>query len=408
MPCVIIAGVYQGNGKVQNVDMSEIIIVLVILVVVAFSIYRILKSKNMEIWIRHYFLRKLKGKPKFDGPVHIMFAFVDHYEPMWKNRDNIEKERARVDRWLNEYPMTFGDITDADGCLPKHSYFYPEEEYRKEHLDKIESLCARGFGEIEIHLHHEDDTSDNLRSTLSGFAQLLHDEHGSLPYFPGTNTPAYAFIHGNWTLCNSHPEGLYCGVNDELVILKETGCYADFTLPSVPSPTQTSWVNEIYYATDIPGQAKSHDKGVRVEVGKPASGDLMIIQGPLSLNWKKRKFGIMPTLEYGDVRGSLEPTPDRIDRWVDQHIHVKGRPDWVFLKVHTHGTQESNMDCLLGEPTKKMYEYLASKYNDGKDYVMHFVSAREMYNIVKAAEAGESGDPNQYRDYCLEKPACLN
>ncbi|WP_197472948.1 hypothetical protein, partial [Oleiphilus sp. HI0123] len=106
-----------------------------------------------------------------------------------------------------------------------------------------------------------------------------------------TGKLAYGFIHGNWTLDNCHPEGLHCGVNDELLVLKATGCYADFTLPSAPSPTQTSTVNSIYYATDDPDKPKSHDKGVDVEVGKPASGDLMIIQGPLCLNWKKRKFG---------------------------------------------------------------------------------------------------------------------
>ena len=66
------------------------------------------------------------------------------------------------------------------------------------------------------------------------------------------------------------------------------------------------------------------------------------------------------------------------------------------------------MDVLLGPPTVQMYEYLASKYNDGIQYVMHFVSAREMYNIIKAAEAGETGNPNDYRDYVLPAPACLS
>ena len=35
-----------------------------------------------------------------------------------------------------------------------------------------------------------------------------------------------------------------------------------------------------------------------------------------------------------------------------------------------------------------------ARYNDGTNYVLHYVSAREVYNIVKAAEAGKSGDPN--------------
>ncbi|MFT6770581.1 MAG: hypothetical protein ACJARU_000781, partial [Congregibacter sp.] len=35
---------------------------------------------------------------------------------------------------------------------------------------------------------------------------------------------------------------------------------------------------------------------------------------------------------------------------------------------------------------------------------LHYVSSREMYNIAKAAEAGNSGNPNDYRDFVLPKP----
>jgi hypothetical protein len=59
------------------------------------------------------------------------------------------------------------------------------------------------------------------------------------------------------------------------------------------------------------------------------------------------------------------------------------------------------MDTLLGKPFEEMNEYLLDKYNDGENYVMHFVSAREMYNIVKAAESGLEGNPNEYRDYSI-------
>jgi len=93
--------------------------------------------------------------------------------------------------------------------------------------------------------------------------------------------------------------------------------------------------------------------------------------------------------------------------WINQHIHVEGRPEWVFVKVHTHGTQEIDIETLLGEPTVSMYEYLSSKYNDGKEHVMHFVSSREMYNIVKAAESDLKGNPNEYRDYLIPRPKAV-
>ena len=36
--------------------------------------------------------------------------------------------------------------------------------------------------------------------------------------------------------------------------------------------------------------------------------------------------------------------------------------------------------------------------------VLHYVSAREAYNIVKAAEAGMQGNPGDYRDFHLPPP----
>ncbi len=53
-----------------------------------------------------------------------------------------------------------------------------------------------------------------------------------------------------------------------------------------------------------------------------------------------------------------------------------------------------------------IYNYLESKYNDGDKYIPHYLMAREFYNIVKAAEAGElSSNPHKYRDYLLAPPA---
>ena len=378
---------------------------LALVVCAAFAIIAVLFiRKGLHIWLPEYLRLKLAKKSATEKPVHIMFCFVDHYEPMWENKNNIEKERARVDRWLNDYPKSFGHIKDSDGCYPKHTYFYPEEEYRKEHLDKLQALCEQGFGELEIHLHHEDDTAENLHQTLSRFATTLFDVHGGLSRHPDTGQINYGFIHGNWTLDNSDPHGRYCGVDNELVVLKDSGCYADFTLPCAPNPAQTKKVNSIYYATGCEGQSKNHNSGVDVEVGKKPSGDLMIVQGPLGFNWKKRKFGFMPGIENGDVKRAMPPTNARVDNWISQNVHVKGKPEWIFVKIHTHGTQENDMDTLLGEPTIKMYEYLASKYNDQQNYFMHFVSAREMFNIIKAAEAGETGNPGLYRDYFLPRP----
>jgi hypothetical protein len=76
----------------------------------------------------------------------------------------------------------------------------------------------------------------------------------------------------------------------------------------------------------------------------------------------------------------------------------------VFVKIHTHGTLEADIDTLLGPEMDAMHSYLEAKYNDGASYVLHYVTAREMYNIIKAAEAGCVGNPHSFRDYVLPPP----
>jgi hypothetical protein len=330
---------------------------------------------------------------------------VDHFEPAWK-RPGLEVEAARVDRWCRGYPLIARNFVDSDGCHPKHTFFYPEEEYRDEHLDKLTALCAQGLGEIEVHLHHDNDTSEGLRDKLRRFVAVLNQRHGALG-IGRDSRPAWGFIHGNWCLDNSGVGGRWCGVNDELTVLKDEGCYGDYTFPSAPSPTQTSTVNSIYYAADDPLRPKSHDRGTLVTVAQAPVGDLMIIQGVLGWDWSSRKFGILPRIENSDVRAGQPPTNSRIDQWVRLAPAVRGRPEWRFVKIHTHGAPESQSDVLLGPPMERMFQYLSTRYNDGREYVLHYVSARELYNIVKAAESGARGNPGDYRDFVIDPPSFM-
>ena len=331
--------------------------------------------KNIHLWLPGYIAR---SRPR--GVVSdVIFCFADHYEPLWNGAD-VAKGLERIRHWQENYPAKF---RDADGRPPQHTFFYPAEEYRPELLDELAKLCRQGYGEVEIHLHHDNDTPENLKSQIEDFKNNLAG-HGFL------SQGRYGFIHGNWALDNSLPDGRWCGVNNELQVLRETGCYADFTLPSAPSPAQTRKVNSIYYATDDPQRPKSHNTGVDVRVGGQPTGDLLIVQGPLALNWRRRK------IENADVAGYSPATSDRVKLWIDQQIGVKGRPDWVFVKVHTNGCQERNFDAALDGSLHEILGQLPVK--------LHYVTAREMFNLIKAAEAGKTGDPNQFRDFILPPP----
>jgi hypothetical protein len=273
--------------------------------------------------------------------------------------------------------------------MPQHDLFYPQEEYDPYCLDRLAALQEKGCGNVEIHLHHDGDTSDGFREKVVTFKTTLHERHGLLRRDPARGEVTYGFIHGNWALDDSGRNGRWCGVKDEITILKETGCYADFTYPSAPHASQPPIVNRIYYATDDPLRAKSHHRGVEAVYGSQPRGDLLLITGPLALNWRRRRGGLFPAIENGDVTGGNPPTPDRVDLWVRTGITVKGWPRWVFVKVHTHGLTDRNRKLFLGDRVKVLYETLLSEYNDGDRYLLHFVTAREMYGCVKCLESGD-------------------
>jgi len=268
-------------------------------------------------------------------------------------------------------------------------------------MDALAALCRRGFGEVEVHLHHEHDTADALRQRLLAHKELLARRHGLLARDRTTGEICYGFVHGNWALCNSRPDGGWCGVNDELTVLRETGCYADFTLPSAPDSTQTRQINSIYYAHSDPTRPKSHDRGISVGTAPVPPNSLMLIQGPLVLDWRRRKWHVLPGIENGCLQATLPPTWHRLQLWLKAAVQVPTRPDWFFVKLHTHGGPEANQRVLLGEQMIEFHRNLARLARNAPNVKYHYVTAREMYNLARAAEAGWTGSVEAARDFEL-------
>ncbi len=247
---------------------------------------------------------------------------------------------------MTDFPRQFGRFRDSDGRPPRYTFFFPIEEYEPEYLDALAELCRSGYGEVEIHLHHHADTADNLRAALLAFKELLATRHGLLPRHRVTGEIRYGFIHGNWALNNSLPDGRCCGINNELAILRETGCYADFTLPSAPSLAQTATINSIYYADTSNHRPKAHNRGVAVGRGAPPAQPLLLIQGPLLLDWSRRKYGVLPAIENGCLQASQPPDFARLPQWLRARVQLPQRPDWFFVKLHAHGAEEKCHDTL--------------------------------------------------------------
>lgn len=359
-----------------------------------------LRSKNLHAWLGGW-TRHVAGElvaPRPRGPRHLLFALCDHFEPRWASPAPAQA-LERVHAWERGYPALAASYRDADGRPPRHSFFFPGEEYDPAYLAALARLAAAGLGEVELHLHHDGDDAATLRRTIEGYLERLAS-HGLLARDPDGRL-RYAFIHGNWALANSRADGRWCGVDAELPVLWETGCYADFTFPAAPSECQPDVVNRIYWPAGDLSRRRAYEQAERARVGTVRRDRVLMITGPLSLGLRAAPMPIC--IEAGDLTGHLPATATRVRRWVRQNVHVEGRPEWVFVKTHTHGAQERNFASLLGAGGAALHEALAS-FNDGERWILHYVTAREMYNIAMAAMDGKAGNPDAYRDYVLAPP----
>jgi hypothetical protein len=355
------------------------------------------KIFNAFNWLPYYFQREFSLLVKRQRPEHLFFCICDHFEPYWQNATE-KIAQQRLGTWINEYPKIAGKYKDTEGQTLKYSFFYPEEEYKKHDLDILAEFCHAGWGEVEVHLHHHNDTSVNLRQTLLDYKKRLHEVHGLLPVNKETSEISYGFIHGNWALDNSRPDGKWCGVNDEITILQETGCYADFTMPSAPSDTQTRKVNSIYYAIDDPHKPKSHDWGEDAAVGKKTDG-LLMIQGPLGLRCNGNM--LQWKIENGGLQANNPPSKRRVDHWFNRNIRITGFEKGVFVRLYTHGAQEAIMEMLFNKNGFNQLFSSLEEIAEERDLSLHYLSSREMANIVFAAEDRHRPYSPQWRDHLL-------
>lgn len=331
-----------------------------------------------------------------NGPTHIVFIIANHFEP------GIGKQAAGpVDRWCKLAVRTGSSLRDHDGTPFRHTYFFPAEQYDLPSIEKLSALQSDGLGEVEVHLHHgvnQPDNAGNTQWVLEKFRDTLAYRHQCLSRENPSAPPRYAFVHGNSALANS-AGGRNCGVDSEMQVLATTGCYADFTLPSVPDQSQVPKINSIYQCGKPLEQACPHRSGHDLKVGdKPILP--IIINGPLVFDWTRRVHGLpVPRVDDGSLAHNYTLNMSRFRRWQSAQIGVKGRPEWIFIKLHCHAFFEHDQEAMMGDEMRRfMTEVLELGDATGR-FKLHFASAREVFNMVMAALEGEQGDPGQFRDY---------
>lgn len=333
--------------------------------------------RHAELWLSSYILGRLRtwSPPQ---PSRVWVALADHWEPYWLNpTDEVAGERVAL--WAKYWPEIAERHTDSQGKRPQYTFYYPQEEYRPAFLDALAAMTRRGIADVDIHIHHDGEGEQNFLDRMGGFMEALETRHGLLRKHNGRTV--FGFIHGVWALDNSWPDGSKCGLNNEITLLRNLGCYADFTMPSGNSPTQSRLVNQIYWVTDDPLKPRSYDRGVPVAPGMPGSGDLLMIPGPIGLRWKER---LLPRLENGEVAHQDLPTPYRVHRWLQLAPRI-GRN--VFIKLYTHGAQERNSTALLLQGGLDRLFGTLSETCRNQGHELRYVTTWEMRQAVDAAAA---------------------
>jgi hypothetical protein len=370
------------------------------------------KLKLTLPWLSHYpFWRmsEMMSRPSSGATSpHVVVVVADHFEPSWNEQllpVSWDVQMRRVDKWIELARATGETVRDVDGKPFVHTCFYPAEQYHGPLLDRIAEMEAEGLGEVEIHLHHgveKPDTAENTRRELLDFRDALAEDHRCLSRMDGKGDPMYAFVHGNWALANSMSNRC-CGVDNEMEILAETGCYADLTLPAIPFESQSAILNSIYECKGPFDQKASHFKGSRLRVGDRPKLPFLLT-GPLVFNWRRRKHGVVvPRIEDGALAGNFPLEPGRFDDWLKARISVIGRPDWIFIKLYCHAFFDHDQPVMIGEDCKRFWLDLLNRSERTGEFKIHFATSREAFNMIMAALDGREGDPHQFRDYRLQQ-----
>src|SRR5262245_7456343 len=103
--------------------------------------YKVMSRKNVDRIARAAVGRRRESQR---GTVHLFVCVADHFEPFWLDATR-EMALARVRRWRDDYPRVMNGIRDNGGNAPRHTFFYPQEEYDAECVDMLAELTRNGM-----------------------------------------------------------------------------------------------------------------------------------------------------------------------------------------------------------------------------------------------------------------------
>ena len=188
-------------------------------------------------------------------------------------------------------------------------------KYKPEYLDPLAKFTQDGIGDVDIHIHHNCEGEEKFLDKMCGFIEVYAKAWLAAAARRQNRVRLHSRQLGAGQLASRQT---WCGLNNEITLLRDLGCYADFTMPSGASPTQGRVVNQIYWVNDdLTSRARMIAGQVRT--GQPGQGDLLITGDGAAV---AQRF--VPRLETGEIAWQDFPTPYRISRWLDLAPHQPG------------------------------------------------------------------------------------
>ncbi len=153
-------------------------------------------------------------------------------------------------------------------------------------------------------------------------------------------------MHGNFALANS-AGGRFCGVDSEMQVLADTGCYADFTLPTRAShPAQTAKINSLYECGLAAGRSGTSQNRARPQRGPRAAHFSADGARAAADRLCAQPASVSTHVGNGSDHGA-ESDDSRPARALEAGANPRGgRPDWLFIKLHCHGMDPTQKDAV--------------------------------------------------------------
>ncbi|MFH1378685.1 MAG: hypothetical protein ABII23_00270 [bacterium] len=331
--------------------------------------------KGITVWFPGHVKRILRRTLFPKKPVHIilMFTYVfDEFNRFHKNMIN------RFLLWEQQLCKLAQKHQDSDGKPPVCSFFVPILNYDTQVLLRLSALCQKGLGEIELYLPESVTASESVQKMFLASLDIL-STFGISHSYNGESKKNKRFF-SVW--CNPHR------VTDaDISFLHEHGCYADFSLPHVNRASRFT-NNQLYYYAPL-SYAETKEKFLHVP-------------GAAGINYFDLRNIYAPRTDSGFISMADKPSVLRSWLWEKNAPGFSRKPDWRVIRLNARPFPEDDHANLIGRYLDRFYTRYEKNFRKNPN-TLHYVSGRELCNIITAGENGEKGSPSACRDGLLPR-----